>query len=121
MNCHNHGWITLFTLQGYSPSQQNYCKEGMGAMFVYDVQTKTSLQNLRWYRETLNSLVTKLNGDPIPAVLVGNKVTIEQYSTYIHKLKGLKYFYFIRDICLVPVSVWSVAIIIAFKNYNFHS
>jgi len=55
----------------------------MGAMFVYDVQTETSLQNLSWYRKTFNSLVTQLNGDPIPAVLVGNKVTIEQYSTHV--------------------------------------
>ena len=48
----------------------------MGVMFVYDVQTKLSLQNLSWYRTELNFLVTQLNGDPIPAVLVGNKVTI---------------------------------------------
>ena len=70
------GWIIyFFTLQGYSPWQHNYCREAMGAMFVYDVQTKFSLQNLGWYKKAFNSLVTQLNGDPIPAVLVGNKVT----------------------------------------------
>ena len=54
----------------------------MGVMFVYDVQTKFSLQNLSWYMKMLNSLVTQLNGDPIPAVLVGNKVI--QNSTVCH-------------------------------------
>jgi len=77
-------FLCINTLQGYSSSEKNSCKEAMGAMFVYDVQTETSLENLSQYRKTFNSLVTQVNGDPIPAVLVGNKVITEQCSSHVH-------------------------------------
>ncbi|XP_065900293.1 ras-related protein Rab-32-like [Dysidea avara] len=84
IKCTNKDYIIQFRdiagghceLPDYSPWQRNYCREAMGVMFVYDVQTKLSLQNLSWYRTELNFLVTQLNGDPIPAVLVGNKYDV---------------------------------------------
>ncbi|XP_065898183.1 uncharacterized protein [Dysidea avara] len=67
----------------------------MGVMFVYDVQTKFSLQNLSWYMKMLNSLVTQLNGDPIPAVLVGNKHDVGELdgSAMCDQLGIEKWFY----------------------------
>ncbi|XP_065898184.1 ras-related protein Rab-38-like [Dysidea avara] len=82
-------------LPGYSPWQHNYCKEAMGVIYVYDVQTKFSLQNLSWYRKAYNSLVTQLNGDPIPAVLVGNKHDVGELdgSEVCEQLGIEKWFY----------------------------
>ena len=52
-----------------------YCKGAVGAVFVYDVQNEFSLLNLGQWRHTLNSLVTQRDKKPIPAVVIGNKVS----------------------------------------------
>ena len=56
-------------------SVQVYCKGAVGAVFVYDVQNEYSLLNLGQWRHTLNSLVTQKDKKPIPAVVIGNKVS----------------------------------------------
>jgi len=54
---------------------QVYCKEAVGAVFVYDVRNEYSLYNLEQWRRALNSLVTQQDGNPIPSIMVGTKVS----------------------------------------------
>lgn len=57
-----------------------YYKDAMGAFIVYDVTRTSTFEAVVKWKKDLDSKVTQLNGDPIPCILLGNKVYIFYFS-----------------------------------------
>ncbi|XP_065900271.1 uncharacterized protein [Dysidea avara] len=57
---------------------QAYYRDAVAAFVVYDVTNKNSLEHSLQWKEEINSTVYLTNGDPIPVVLIANKVDCGQ-------------------------------------------
>lgn len=51
-----------------------YYRDAVGALLVYDVTNSQSLKSLEQWWKNACAIVMKKNGQPIPAVLLANKV-----------------------------------------------
>ena len=51
-----------------------YYRGAVGALLIYDVTTPQSLDSLQQWWKTACSIIMKKDGEPIPAVLLANKV-----------------------------------------------
>ena len=60
-----------------------YYKDAMGAFIVYDVTRTSTFEAVAKWKKDLDSKVTQPNGDPIPCILLGNKVSSFHSSTMI--------------------------------------
>lgn len=52
-----------------------YYRDAVGALLVYDVTNPKSLASVKQWWEDACTIVMKKDGQPIPAVLLANKVT----------------------------------------------
>ena len=76
-----------------------YYRDAVAAFVVYDVTNKNSLEHSLQWKEEINSTVYLTNGDPIPVVLIANKVCLGHVNliscftsrriNYFHRLKYL--------------------------------
>ena len=53
---------------------QQYYRDAVGGFVVYDVTQRTSLDHSLQWKRNIDNVVQFLNGDPIPIVLIANKV-----------------------------------------------
>ena len=53
---------------------QAYYREAVGGLVVYDVTRRTSFEHCLQWKEEIDRAVHLENGDPIPIVLIANKV-----------------------------------------------
>ena len=54
----------------------------MGAFVIYDVTQRISLEHCLQWKMNIDDAVQLLNGDPIPIVLIANKVLCELKFTH---------------------------------------
>ena len=56
----------------------------MGAFVVYDITKKKSLDHCQKWKEEIDSKIQMITGDPIPTVLVANKVLYNYMISYFY-------------------------------------
>ena len=56
---------------------QAYYRDAVGGFVVYDVTQRTSLDHCLQWKKEIDDVVQLSNGDPIPIVLIANKVLCE--------------------------------------------
>lgn len=54
-----------------------YYKDAYGAMLVYDVSKPSTFDTVSKWKEEIDSKVQLPNGDPLPVVLLGNKIDLD--------------------------------------------
>ena len=52
-------------------------KDAYGAMLVYDVSKPSTFDTVSKWKEEIDSKVQLPNGDPLPVVLLGNKIDLD--------------------------------------------
>ena len=55
---------------------RNYYQDADGCIVMFDVTNKTSLDNCEGWKQELDNKVFQPNGDPIPSILLANKVIL---------------------------------------------
>ena len=60
---------------------QAYYRDAVGGFVIYDVTNAISLDHCLQWKKNIDDIVQFLNGDPIPIVLIANKVCELKYST----------------------------------------
>lgn len=61
---------------------QSYYQGAVGAFVVYDITKKESLDHCQKWKEDIDSKIQLITGDPIPTVLIANKV-LYNYMDFI--------------------------------------
>ena len=64
----------------YGHISRVYYKNAVGAMLVYDVSRPTTFETVALWKEQIDQRVLLPNGEPIPVVLVGNKIDLEEHQ-----------------------------------------
>ncbi|XP_065897987.1 uncharacterized protein [Dysidea avara] len=68
-----HLWDTAGQ-ERYKSITKAYYRDAVGALVVYDVTDKKSMEHCLQWKEEIDDTVYLTNGDPIPVVLIANKV-----------------------------------------------
>jgi len=61
---------------------RNYYQDANGCCIMFDITNQTSLENCGKWKNELDSKVLQPNGDPIPSILLANKVSIIYFYPY---------------------------------------
>lgn len=56
---------------------KTYYQDAIGGFVVYDITNEASLKHCKNWKEEINKAVRLRNGDPIPTVLIANKVRMD--------------------------------------------
>ena len=59
---------------------QVFYRDAVGGFVVYDVTQRVSLEHCLQWKKEIDDIVQLLNGDPIPIVLIANKVCVCVYA-----------------------------------------
>jgi Ras-related protein Rab-32 len=62
----------------YGHISRVYYKNALGAMLVYDVSRPKTFETVAMWKEQIDQRVLLPNGEPIPVVLIGNKIDLEE-------------------------------------------
>ena len=66
--------IIIITINGVL---QAYYRDAVGGFVVYDVTQRVSLEHCLQWKKDIDDVVQLSNGDPIPIVLIANKVCMK--------------------------------------------
>ena len=61
---------------------RNYYQDAHGCFVMFDITNQTSLDNCEKWKAEVDNKVLQRNGDPIPSVLLANKVTLYYASSW---------------------------------------
>ncbi len=67
-------FIYLFVHFKFILLHQVYYKDAISAIIVFDMESPKTLQTALKWKKDVDEKVTLSNGQPIPVILVGNKV-----------------------------------------------
>ena len=67
-------WLLTLTMYGIL---QAYYRDAVGGFVVYDVTNPISYDHCLQWKKDIDDVVQLSNGDPIPIVLIANKVLCE--------------------------------------------
>lgn len=60
---------------------RNYYQDANGCFVMFDITNEESLDNCKKWKKELDNKVLQPNGDPIPSILLANKVLYHQYCS----------------------------------------
>ena len=82
--------MTVMTQLGQDRFQtmcRNYYQDADGCFVMFDITNQESLDNCKEWKKELDNKVLQPNGDPIPSILLANKVLYHiVLSIYYHHL-----------------------------------
>lgn len=83
----------------YGSMTRVYYKYAIAAVIVFDLSRPVTFEAVKKWRQDLNSKVSLSNGDPIPALLLGNKcdlpglkISREELDQYAHENNYIGWF-----------------------------